>query len=112
MFGTAALRKSWIESIRARRREAETTLAEARVRAGLRQAQVAERMGSSQSDVSELERRADLRLSTLRACASGIGAHLVVAFHGLADEGPRFVAPVTIPRPLGACLRNGSGSGG
>ena len=89
MYGTSTLWRYWI----ARRREAfraqATTLAEARARAGLTQAQVALRLGISQSDVSKLERRGDVRLSTLRAYARAIGARLRVAIEGPEDESPR-----------------------
>jgi DNA-binding XRE family transcriptional regulator len=95
MYGTSALWRTWIE----RRRKpaipnvespgSTTTLAEARARAGLTQTQVAARMGISQADVSKLERRADVRLSTLRAFAAAIGARLQVGLAVGGDEGPR-----------------------
>lgn len=96
MYGTSALWRTWIERVRAERRAAETTLAETRARAGLTQNQVAECMGISQSDVSKLERRADVRLSTLRAYAEAIGAYLLVAIGGPDDDQPR---PLVLGRP-------------
>ena len=92
MYGTSLLWRTWIEGVRGRRREAETTLAEARMRAGVTQRQVAERLGISQSDVSKLERRADVRLSTLRAYAAAIGAHLSMTIQATGDVEPRPLA--------------------
>jgi DNA-binding XRE family transcriptional regulator len=98
MYGTSTLWRTWIE----RRRQPEaapgSTLAEARSRTGLTQTQVAERLGISQSDVSKLERRADMRLSTLRAYAGAIGFRLHVALAGPGDEAPR---PLVTPEPRG-----------
>ncbi|MBI3982334.1 MAG: helix-turn-helix transcriptional regulator [Gemmatimonadetes bacterium] len=98
MYGTSLLWRHWIE--RMRRQKAGVTggltLAQARVRAGLSQSQVARRLGISQADVSKLERRADLRLSTLRAFAGSIGARLYVALQGADDHVPR---PLVLPDP-------------
>ena len=44
--------------------------------AALTQAELAERLGISQSDVSKLERRRDVRLSTLRDDTAALGARL------------------------------------
>lgn len=82
MYGTSALWRTWIEHRRRRSGSESTTLAEARARAGLTQSEVAERLGVGQSDVSKLERRADVRLSTLRAYARAIGARLHVGDPG------------------------------
>lgn len=82
MYGTSALWRAWIERLRGRERPEGTTLAEARKRAGLTQTQVADRLGSTQSDVSKLERRGDVRLSTLRAYARAIGVRLQVGLQG------------------------------
>lgn len=94
MYGTSALFRTWIE----RRRSAATgtTLAEARARAGLTQAQVGGRLGISQSDVSKLERRDNVRLATLRAYARAIGARLYVGIQGPDDDAPR---PLVLPPP-------------
>ena len=51
-------------------------LAALRLRRGRTQVEAARRMGISQSDVSKLERRRDLRISTLRDYARAIGGRL------------------------------------
>lgn len=89
MYGTSALWSAWIERLRSGSGPKTTTLAEARMRAALTQAQVAERLGIGQSDVSKLERRGDARLSTLRAYARAIGARLDVTIRGRDDDAPR-----------------------
>lgn len=94
MYGTSALWRSWIERRRGRPDAVGTTLAEARARAGLSQTQVAERLGIGQSDVSKLERRSDVLLSTLRAYARAIGVRLHVALEGPDDDRPR---PIVLP---------------
>jgi DNA-binding XRE family transcriptional regulator len=96
-YGTSVLWRSWIE--RRRRGEAVggTTLAEARVRADLTQSDVGQRMGVSQSDVSKLERRDDLLLSTLQRYVEAIGGRLELRLKG-ADE--------TSSRPLLIGKRN------
>jgi DNA-binding XRE family transcriptional regulator len=94
MYGTSALWCAWIERRRGRPHPGGTTLAEARVRAGLTQTEVGERLGIRQSDVSKLERRSDVLLSTLRAYARAIGARLHVTLEGPADDQPR---PVVLP---------------
>lgn len=94
MYGTSALWRAWIERRRSRPGREGTTLAEARTRAGLTQAEVGERLGIGQSDVSKLERRSDVRLSTLRAYARAIGARLHVAIQAPDQDAPR---PVVLP---------------
>ncbi|HET6342963.1 MAG TPA: helix-turn-helix transcriptional regulator [Gemmatimonadota bacterium] len=89
MYGTSALWRGWIEHRRRAPGRESTTLAEARARAGLTQVQVAERLGIGQSDVSKLERRGDVRLSTLRAYARAIGARLQVGIQGPDEDEPR-----------------------
>lgn len=103
MYGTTILWRSWIERCRIRaeaeRRAAPPAdLATLRLRAGLTQAAVAARMGISQSDLSKLERRGDLRLSTLEAYAKALGGHVETIFEtqeerrevriGAAHDGP------------------------
>jgi len=88
MYGTSKLWPAFIEAERA----AATTgghverpnLAGLRARRGLSQAAVAEALGISQSDVSKLERRSDLRLSTLRRYLAALGgtAAIVVRIPG------------------------------
>jgi hypothetical protein len=94
MYGTSTLWRTWIERRRrpraaAERAEQTVTLADARMLAGLTQSQVAARMGISQADVSKLERRADVRLSTLRAFAAAIDARLHVGLQVPGEEAPR-----------------------
>lgn len=68
MYGTSRLWTDWIESLRARTPpSAAMGLASLRRRRGLTQEEVAERMKSTQSRVSKLERNADPKLSALRA---------------------------------------------
>lgn len=81
MQGTSALLSSWIE---ARRNDAAPTpgpgasLAAIRRERRLTQQQVADRLGMTQPEVSKLERRRDVRLSTLRAYVGALGGELVV----------------------------------
>lgn len=76
MYGTSALWRAWIERLRRPPAREALRLAEVRATFGLTQQAVADRMGISQSDVSKLERRKDLRLSTLRAYLAALGARL------------------------------------
>lgn len=93
MYGTSALWRTWIERRRGRADAGGITLAEARVRAGLTQTEVAERLGIGQSDVSKLERRSDVLLSTLRAYARAIGARLRVTLEAPDDEVRSVILP-------------------
>jgi hypothetical protein len=52
------------------------TLAEIRTSRGLSQATVGAHLGMNQSEVSRLERRRDMRLSTLRAYVQAVGGRL------------------------------------
>lgn len=45
---------------------------------GLSQAQLGQRLGITQSDVSKLERRSDVRLSTLQAAVRAMGGDLKI----------------------------------
>jgi DNA-binding XRE family transcriptional regulator len=79
MYGTSPLWRAWIERRRAAAGAPTATpvrLAELRRRAGLTQVEVARRLGISQSDLSKLERRGDVRVSTLRAYAEAVGGKL------------------------------------
>lgn len=88
MYGTSPLWRAWIEHCRTRaegRRSPGGTplgLAAIRRRAGLTQVELAERMGISQSDLSKLERRSDMRVSTLEEYAKRVGGelHLLLTF--------------------------------
>ena len=87
MYGTSSLWRSWIDRCRARAEgpegaapSEEVEPAALRRRLGMTQVEVAGRMGISQSDLSKLERRRDLRLSTLRSYAQALGGGLRVLF--------------------------------
>ena len=84
MYGTSSLWRSWIDRCRARAEGAapseEVEPAALRRRLGMTQVEVAGQMGISQSDLSKLERRRDLRLSTLRSYAQALGGGLRVLF--------------------------------
>jgi transcriptional regulator with XRE-family HTH domain len=64
-----------VESIKQAMRDA-NTLAQLRESLGLRQVEVAERLGTNQGGVSRLERREDLYLSTLREYVVALGGEL------------------------------------
>ena len=84
MYGTSSLWRSWIDRCRARAENGalsrEVKPSTLRRRLGLTQVEVAGRMGISQSDLSKLERRRDLRLSTLRSYAQALGGGIRVLF--------------------------------
>jgi len=92
MYGTSRLWRHWIEGLRAGvapSPRAGVALNEFRRQRGLRQADVAARLGIGQPDVSKLESRSDLRLSTIRAYVEALGGRLrliaVVDGHDLKD---------------------------
>jgi DNA-binding XRE family transcriptional regulator len=89
MYGTSDLWRAWIEGRRESADADGETLAHARLRMGLTQAEIARRMGISQSDVSKLERRADARVSTLRAYARALGGRLRLSLELPRDAQPR-----------------------
>jgi DNA-binding Xre family transcriptional regulator len=83
MYGTSPLWRAWIDRCRARaegrlRTEAAMDLAGMRRHVGLTQVELAGRLGMSQSDLSKLERREDVRLSTLAAYVRALGGRLVI----------------------------------
>lgn len=93
MYGTTALWRTWIQHLRQRRNRTEApderaSLASLRRGAGLTQAQLAARVGMSQSDLSKFERRDDIRVSTLRSYIEGLGGtlHLVAHIGSSTDE--------------------------
>jgi len=89
MYGTSELWRAWIERRRKVAGAQGETLAQARLRAGLTQAEIGRRMGISQSDVSKLERRSDARVSTLRAYARALGGRLRLSLELPEDAHPR-----------------------
>jgi DNA-binding XRE family transcriptional regulator len=78
MYGTSRLWRSWIEEQRAASPapHAGEALRELRLARGLTQREVAERLGMAQPEVSKLERRRDVRLSTARAYVAAVGGRL------------------------------------
>ena len=88
MYGTSPLWRSWIAQCRTRATgptDAPCSLAQLRRARGLTQADVATRMRISQSDVSKLERRHDVRLSTLRGYLAALGTDTRVV--AVAEDG-------------------------
>lgn len=74
MYGTSRLWTAWIKRLRGgTRARVEVGLAELRRSRGVTQTQLGERLGISQSDVSKLERRSDVRLSTLAGLVEALG---------------------------------------
>lgn len=84
MYGTSALWRAWIERARARTEGADgralpaVRLADLRRVQGLTQSQLAQRLGMAQSDLSKLERRTSVRLSSLRAYVTALGGRLAL----------------------------------
>ncbi len=84
-YGTSPLWRSWIDRCRARAAGGAEPrlvdgLAQLRREVDLTQAQLAPRVGISQSDLSKLERRRDVRLSSLRSYAQALGGRLRILF--------------------------------
>lgn len=91
MYGTSPLWRSWIDRCRARaegsgRPPVVTGIAALRRELGRTQSELAERVGISQSDLSKLERRRDVRLSTLRSYVEALGGRLRLLFEGRSGE--------------------------
>ena len=83
VYGTSTLWRAWIERCRARHEgmlhgREPSDLATLRSRKGLTQTELAKRIGMSQSDLSKLERRRDVKVSTLRAYAAALGHTLIL----------------------------------
>lgn len=80
MYGTSPLWRAWLERRRLRLGARTTvTLGELRRRQGVTQSELAARLGIAQSDVSKIERRTDLKLSTLRTYLAALGCPLRLA---------------------------------
>lgn len=81
MYGTSTLWRSWIDEQRSADRPVRTgpALRALRLGQGLTQQQVASRLDMTQPEVSKLERRADVRLSTARSYVRALGGRLVLA---------------------------------
>lgn len=89
MYGTSPLWRAWIARCRARAEAPVTagvTLAQLRQRRGLTQAEVSVRMRISQSDVSKIERRHDVKLSTLRDYLAAVDADIRVVAVDMQDR--------------------------
>lgn len=80
MYGTSRLWPSFIARARGQRAPATASmsLTALRKRAAKTQVDVAAALGVSQSDVSKLERRDDMRISTLRRYITALGGELVM----------------------------------
>ena len=83
MYGTSPLIRTWIDRAQAATRLAglvgdAVPLKHLRLRRGLTQTKLAERMDMSQSDLSKLERRQDVRLSTLRSYVEALDGRLTL----------------------------------
>ena len=81
MQGTSTLWRSWIETRRAAKEPVHVgrALGALRRARGLTQQDVATRLDMTQPEVSKLERRADVRVSTLSAYVGALGGRLVVS---------------------------------
>ena len=107
MYGTSTLMRTWIDRVRAVARRADTAQAEVRLKdlrrsMGLTQAQLAHRMNMSQSDLSKLERRSDVRISTLRSYIEALGGRIAVV-----AELPAGVRRITLAATANRVARNG-----
>lgn len=78
MYGTSFLWRTWIVEQQAEPASFDAGAALRRLRLGRRltQQQLAERLGTTQPEISKLERRRDVRLSTMRAYVAALGGSL------------------------------------
>jgi hypothetical protein len=93
MYGTSPLWRAWIDRCRARAEpllspRGPVSLAALRRTMGVTQAELGKRIGMSQSDLSKLERRKDVRVSSLRAFAGGLGGALRIVFERGGERWP------------------------
>lgn len=94
-YGTSPLWRAWIARRRAMAAPPSTpamTLAQLRHRHGSSQAQLAARIGMTQSDLSKAERRTDWKVSTLAAIARGLGMRAKIVFEDERGRGRRVIA--------------------
>lgn len=80
LYGTSPLWRTWIEELRGGEPPFHVGEALRRLRldAGLTQTQIAAALGMTQPEVSKLERRPDVRLSTLRSYVGAVGGRLAL----------------------------------
>lgn len=106
MYGTSPLWRSWIHRCRDRA-QAESppllSIPELRRQLGITQVELAQRLGMSQSDLSKLERRGDVRLSSLQRYAEGLGGRLRVLF--LLGDTPAEILVAEDERKCGSQVR-------
>jgi DNA-binding XRE family transcriptional regulator len=77
MYGTSGLWKAWIEEQRETKSfHAGAALRSVRDGRGATQRDIAQRLGMTQPEISKLERRRDVRLSTARAYVRALGGRL------------------------------------
>lgn len=78
MYGTSSLWRTWIAEQRAASSafDAGAALRRLRLARRLTQQQLADRLGMTQPEISKLERRRDVRLSTMRAYVAALGGSL------------------------------------
>lgn len=90
MYGTSSLWRNWIAEQRAVSSSFDAGAALRRLRLGRRltQQELADRLGMTQPEISKLERRRDVRLSTMRAYVAALGGslELVARFGGAETE--------------------------
>lgn len=87
MYGTSLLWPDLIAHFRSQSDATEaTSLAGLRRGRGRSQVDLAGRLGISQSDVSKLERRSDLRISTVRRYVAALGGELTLTARFPGDE--------------------------
>lgn len=78
MYGTSVLWRSWImeQRVGSSSFHAGTALRKLRLERRLTQEQVAVRLETTQPEISKLERRRDVRISTMRAHVTALGGRL------------------------------------
>lgn len=88
MYGTSPLWRGWIAEQQAASPafDAGVALRRLRQRSRLTQQDLADRLGTTQPEISKLERRHDVRLSTMRAYVEALGGSLRLVAHVGGDE--------------------------